>query len=129
MVGGMSLSARGGGEFRKTQAYLERLQRNDLLAFLDRFGQEGVIALANATPVRSGLSAASWSYEVTTSRGGAGISWHNTNLVDGTPVVILIQYGHGTGTGGYVAGFDFINPVILPIFERIKTELRKAVKA
>lgn len=115
------------GSFSKTIAYLEKLQR--LRFSLEKYGQAGVAALASATPVDSGLTAASWTYEITIDGSSVSISWHNTNVVNGTPVAILLQYGHGTGTGGYVAGRDYINPAIQPIFEQIKVEVRKAVTA
>jgi hypothetical protein len=96
---------------------------------LDKYGREGVAALASATPVDTSLTANSWTYEVINEGGTHGIRWRNTHMAAGTPVVILLQYGHGTGTGGYVQGRDFINPVILPLFERIKADVRKAVSS
>lgn len=90
-------------------------------------GAEGVAALAAATPAETGLTAESWTYEVTKEKGGVSINWINTNLRNGTPIAILIQYGHGTGTGGYVAGRDYINPALKPIFDKYSDIAWKAV--
>jgi hypothetical protein len=89
----------------------------------------GVNALANSTPVETGLTARSWQYRIVKDRRGPTIEWYNTNQVNGTPVAILIQYGHGTGTGGYVAGRDYINPAMRPIFDTIADEVWRRVKA
>lgn len=96
---------------------------------LEKYGAEGVAALAGATQEDTGLTAASWSYETFREGSVYGIRWRNSHMAGGTPVVILLQYGHGTGTGGYVAGHDFINPVAKPLFERIKADVRKAVSS
>ncbi len=90
----------------------------------------GVDALSRATPVETSLTASSWNYLVSKDSRGSGISWNNTNMTaGGTPVAILIQYGHGTGTGGYVAGIDFINPAMSPIFDKIVDDLWKEVRS
>lgn len=108
---------------------LKRLLGKSAFSDLDRYGQMGVDALARATPVDSSLTANSWSYRVSRDSHGPRIEWINTNVVDGTPVAILIQYGHGTGTGGYVQGRDYINPAIQPVFDRIADDVWKKVKA
>jgi hypothetical protein len=94
---------------------------------LESLAQRGVAALQAATPTDSGLTAASWSYVIEERDGAVFISWLNSNIVMGTNVAILLQYGHGTGTGGYVSGRDFINPAIQPIFDEIANELWKKV--
>src|SRR5690606_8931403 len=105
------------------------LNKSDLQAILHRYGQAGVNALASATPVETGLSSESWDYEVYKDGKHVGITWTNHDVtITGVPVVILLQYGHGTGTGGYVQGHDFINPAIRPIFNKISEDLWKAVK-
>lgn len=111
----------------KTEAWLEKLSRGDFYKALERMGHEGVVALAGATPVDSGVTASSWSYNVKRTRSSATITWTNSHVVGGTPLVIMLQYGHGTGTGGYVQGRDFINPAIRPVFDRIANEVWKAV--
>lgn len=125
MVG---ISIKSSGSFKNMDAFYARVKNGGIFARLEKFGQEGVDALANATPVDSRLTADSWQYEITHKNGWHTIKWHNTNVVDGIPVVILIQYGHGTGTGGYVEGRDFINPVIRPLFDRIADELWEQVR-
>ena len=103
------------------------MSKGDLFKVLDSYGREGVFALASATPVDSGLTSESWNYEIKRSRGSYSIIWSNSHVVDGTPVAIMLQYGHGTGTGGYVQGRDFINPAIRPVFDRIADKVWKAV--
>lgn len=107
------------GEWRKTRRFLKRCREADLGEVLDRYGQEGVDALARATPKDTGKTAASWSYEVTREPGRIVITWRNSNIVDGVPIAVILQYGHGTRNGGYAEGVDYINPAMRPIFERI----------
>jgi hypothetical protein len=115
------------GSFKNTERYLEHLSKDDLYATLSKYGSLGVSALSNATPVRSGLTAESWYYEIVQRRGYYSIRWHNRNVNEGRPIAILIQYGHGTGTGGYVQGRDYIMPAIRPIFDRIAADAWKEV--
>lgn len=124
-MGGVSFSSRG--SFAKTEAALKKMLKLDVTALLHKYGQEGVNALASATPQDSGLARSSWGYEVTRSGRGYTIAWTNTDIENGFPVAIMIQYGHGTGTGGYVQGQDYINPAIRPVFDRISEGIRKAV--
>lgn len=115
------------GSFKKTVSFLDRLRNGDAYKDLNRYGQMGVQALSAATPRRSGFTAASWTYKVERSRSGVTISWNNTNANRGTKIAVLIQYGHGTGTGGYVVGIDYINPAIRPVFDQIANEVWKKV--
>lgn len=115
------------GSFKNTEAYLARAKRSEAFNVLNQYGAMGVRALAAATPVDTGLSAQSWTYTVEKRRGRYTIVWRNTNVVNGTPVVILIQYGHGTGTGGWVQGRDFINPTMRPVFDQIADAVWKEV--
>jgi hypothetical protein len=115
------------GSFDNTERYLKHLSQDDLYATLSRYGSLGVNALSNATPVRSGATASSWYYEIVQRRGYYSIRWHNSNVHEGKPIAILIQYGHGTGTGGYVVGRDYIMPAIRPIFDQIAAEAWKEV--
>lgn len=115
------------GSFKNTIKYLSRLQKTDFTEVLRRYGQKGVDALASATPIDSGLTALSWEYEIVKKRGTYRLIWKNTNVVDGTNVAIILQYGHSTGTGGWVQGRDYINPAILPVFERINADIRREV--
>lgn len=107
------------GDFGKTTKFLKRASKADILQILHRYGREGVSALAAATPVDSGETANSWSYEVSGSRGSYTITWTNSHINQGVPIAVIIQYGHGTGTGGWVQGRDYINPAIRPVFDSI----------
>lgn len=117
------------GDFRKTENFLNALGKGDIYASLERAGQQGVAALRAATPVDSGATAAAWSYRVTKTRTSASVAWYNANTAGGKPIAIMLQYGHGTGTGGYVQGRDFINPAMRPIFDKIADDVWKAVKS
>jgi len=103
------------------------MKRGEILRVLHKYGQMGVDALSNATPIDSGLAAASWDYKVERSRGSYAISWSNSDVENGFPVVIMLQYGHGTRGGGWVQGRDFINPAIKPIFDKIADDVWKVV--
>ena len=94
---------------------------------LDKYGKEGVQALAAATPVDTGLTAASWYYEIEQTDKTTSIVWKNSNVVDGTPIAIILQYGHATRNGGYVQGTEYINDALRPIFERIADSVWKEV--
>lgn len=109
------------------ESFLGNILNRDLKSVLAKYGEMGVSALASATPVDSGLTASSWTYEIVQNGSSSSIIWSNTNVVNGTPVAVLIQMGHGTGTGGYVEGRDFINPAIQPIFDTIAENAWKAV--
>lgn len=107
------------GDFSKLTNFLEKAKEAVHLGDLDRYGREGVAVLASATPVDSGLTASSWYYEITNKNGVARISFYNSNVQNGVPIAIILQYGHGTGTGGWVEGIDYINPAIQPVFKKI----------
>jgi len=110
------------GDFSKLTRYLERAKEVIKLGDLDKYGQEGVDALSSATPVDSGLTASSWYYKIENKNGSAIISFYNSNVNNGVPIAIILQYGHGTNNGGWVEGRDYINPAILPIFEKIAND-------
>lgn len=112
----------------ETKRYLEKLTKQGYFDSLQQYAQLGVQALQAATPTDTGLTAASWQCEVEVGSGKTTISWYNTNLTrDGDPIAIMLQYGHGTGTGGYVAGRDYINPAIQPVFDNIADQVWKVV--
>ena len=115
------------GTFQNTEKFLKRMKDKAIFNSLNQYGEEGVRALSAATPKDSGLTAQSWTYEIKITPTSYSIIWNNTNVVDGMPIAILIQLGHGTGTGGYVAGRDYINPALLPIFDRITATIWKEV--
>lgn len=113
------ISFRQKGDFSKLNRFLERAKEAARLSILDKYGREGVAALSSATPVDSGETASSWYYEIKHENGSASITFNNSNINDGVPIAIILQYGHGTGTGGWVEGRDYINPAIQPIFDKI----------
>lgn len=115
------------GGFTKTERFLNRMKRREYLNVLDEFGRDGVQALRNATPVDSGATAEAWDYEIKRTRNYTEIVWTNSNINDGVPIAVILQYGHGTGTGGYVQGRDYINPVIRPVFDKIAEKAWKVV--
>ncbi len=115
------------GSFENTESFLKRMKDKSIFEALSRYGDEGVNALSMATPKDSGKTASSWTYEIERTPTSWAIIWNNTNIVNGTPVAVLIQVGHGTGTGGYVAGRDYINPALRPIFDKIAASIWKEV--
>lgn len=115
------------GGFSKTFSFLERAKEAVRLGDLDKFGRKGVAALASATPVESGLTANSWYYEIVRSNGSVKLEFHNSNIQNGVPIAVILQLGHGTGTGGWVQGRDYINPAIQPIFDEILNEMWREV--
>lgn len=115
------------GNFSKTKKFLERAKNLARLGVFDKYGKAGVDALSAATPIDSGETANSWKYEVKITKGGVHIAWYNTNLVNGVEIALLLQYGHGTGTGGYVQGRDYINPAMRPIFDAMADEAWREV--
>jgi hypothetical protein len=117
------------GSFANTQRFLQRMSKQDVFNILDRYGPAGVSALAAATPSSTGETANSWTYEIKQTKGGHEIVWKNSHIVNGANIALLIQHGHGTGTGGYVPGRDYINPALKPIFEQILADIRRVVKA
>lgn len=122
------ISFRHKGDFSKLTRYLEKVKNTTKLeTILKKYGQAGVDALSSATPVESGLTASSWSYEIEYSGGSCSIIFSNSNINKGVPIAIILQYGHGTGTGGWVEGRDYINPAIQPIFDKIVEDAWKEV--
>ena len=115
------------GNFPKINRHLERLKEVARLGILDKYGREGVAALKSATPTDSGSTADSWYYEIEHNRQSSIIRFNNSNINDGVPIAIILQYGHGTGTGGWVEGRDYINPAVQPVFDRIKSDVWREV--
>lgn len=111
------------GNFSKTENFLKKTSKINYIRILEKYGREGVTALASATPIGSSLTAHSWNYEVKIYKNSLVISWTNSHIVNGVPIAIILQYGHGTRNGGYVEGRDYINPAIRPIFDRITNDI------
>lgn len=110
------------GNFNKTERFLKRIVNGEIFKKLEVYGQRGVSALSQATPVRTGKTASSWTYEIQQSVDSFTIQWLNTNVNKGVNIAIILQYGHGTRNGGYVRGIDYINPAMRPIFDKMAQE-------
>ena len=121
------ISFRQKGDFSKLTGFLEKAKNSVRLGDLDKYGREGVSALASATPTDTGKTAGSWSYEIVRKNGSVSLEFHNSNIQNGVPIAIILQYGHGTGTGGWVEGRDYINPAIRPIFDRLANDAWREV--
>lgn len=115
------------GDFSKATKYFENVKEAAKVKILNRYGQAGVDALSSATPVDSGLTASSWKYEIVRQNGLVRIDFLNSHINKGVNIAIILQYGHGTGTGGWVEGRDYINPAMRPIFDRIAKDAWREV--
>ena len=123
----MAISFHHSGSFDKTLKFLGIMTSGRIFRELGRQAQKGVDALAKDTPIDTGMTAASWNYEVQNDNEGWSISWNNNNVNQGVNIAIILHFGHGTGTGGYVSGRNYITPAIAPVFEEIAEDVWKAV--
>lgn len=121
------ISFRHRGDFSKATRYFKNLKEAARLKILKQYAEEGVKALSSATPVESGQTASSWSYKIEQRGNGAAIVYSNAHVNNGVNIAIILQYGHGTGTGGWVEGRDYINPAIQPVFDNIATMVWREV--
>ena len=117
------------GDFRNTERFFSNAPKAAKRDILVTYAQAGVKALASATPIESGATASAWGYEIVQTQDGYSIYWTNTNINQGVNIAVILQYGHGTGTGGYVEGIDYINPALRPIFEQLANAAWKEVMA
>lgn len=117
------------GDTHNMERFLNNIKKLRWESTLTRAAEAGVKALEAATPIDSGLAARSWTYDIERGRGGYTIVWKNTDVESGFPVALMIQYGHGTGTGGYVQGRDYVNPAMRPIFDQLAEDVWKAVRS
>jgi hypothetical protein len=115
------------GNFNKTEKFFKETISSDYTRILEKYAKEGVNALASATPVDSGETAKSWGYIIKHYKGRVSITWTNSNVVDGVPIAILIQYGHATRSGGYIQGLDYIKPALRPLFDKIADDVWREV--
>lgn len=109
------------GDFSKTKNFLKRAKQGVNRSMIEKLARDGLAALESATPIESGLTANSWYYKIVERKGSLSIEYCNSNIQNGVPIAIILQYGHGTRNGGWVQGRDYINPAIQPIFDRIAT--------
>lgn len=124
------ISFRQKGDFSKLTRYFERIREAIKIGVLDKYGRAGVAALAAATPTDTGNTAESWYYEIEHRNGSVTLSFFNSNVNEGVPIAIILQYGHGTGTGGWVQGIDYINPALSPVFDKLAADAwREVIKA
>lgn len=121
------IQARVHGDFKNTYAFLNRIIKLDFDASLKKYGEEGVEALKEVTPVRTGKTRDSWSYEIVKAPGKVSIFWTNNNIQDGSNIAVILDYGHATKNGGYVKGRHFISPAIQPVFDKIADSAWKEV--
>ena len=121
------ISFRHKGDFSKLTRFLERAKEVVHLGCLDKYGREGVAAIASATPVDTGLTADSWYYKITNDGQSAKVTFYNSNIQNGVPIAIILQYGHGTRNGGWVQGRDYVNPAVQPIFDKLANEAWREV--
>ena len=126
-MSGVSFSV--SGSTNNMENYLKKMSKMDLASILRPFAQQGVSALSSATVKETGRAASAWGYEIIEEKGKVTIWWTNSDIENGYPVAVMIQYGHGTGTGGYVQGRDYINPAIRPIFDKMAREMERVVKS
>jgi hypothetical protein len=104
------------------------MKEKKFLKNLPQFGEEGVRALAAATPKDTGLTANSWKYEIVSNEYCTYINWYNTNVIkDYFNVALMIQMGHGTKQGVWIEGIDYINPALQPIFDKIAKDIWEVV--
>ena len=123
------ISVRKSGNFKNTEKFMMGVSKQLYLRRLEKYAIAGLEALQAATPVDTGKTKNSWGYEIIFSDTSVNITWTNSNVVDGVPIAIIIQYGHATGTGGYVQGRDYINPAIQPLFDKMSEDIWKEVKS
>lgn len=115
------------GSFDDTYSFLKACMSDDILDPAKELAEEGVERLRAATPVESGLTASSWTYEIDSEGSGVTIWWSNTNVINGFSVAVGLQYGHATGSGGWVPGQDYINEALQPIFDKMTDAVWKEV--
>lgn len=121
------ISFRQKGDFSKATSYFKKVKNPIPIGVLEKYGREGVAALASATPIDSGQTANSWYYEIARGKGFVSLQFLNSNIQNGVPIAIILHYGHGTGTGGWVQGRDYINPAIQPIFDKLANDAWREV--
>lgn len=117
------------GSFKNTERFLRNMQQLNVRKIIESEAEKGRQALIEATPKDSGLAASSWNYTISQNRGGVTITWTNSDIENGFPVAIALQYGYATGSGGYVQGRDYINSAMKPVFDAIADKVWKVVKS
>lgn len=121
------ITFRQNGNWDKTTNFLKKFSRFNIKDILKRYGEEGVALLQRNTPVDTGKTANSWYYSISVTKNSASLTFSNSNIVDGVPIAIILQYGHATNNGGHVEGVDYINPAIKPLFEDLASRVWEEV--
>ncbi len=121
------IGVRQKGNFNKTEKFLKKSFGRNYKSILEKYGQKGVESLSANTPVKTGLTASSWSYEIIQNQNSISVVWNNSNIQKGINIAIILQYGHGTKNGGYVSGRDYINPALRPFFDKMAEAAWKEV--
>lgn len=116
------------GDLSKTIRIIKKMGEASYDAALKSAARRGVAALSAATPVQTGLTASSWDYRIEKTARDVSIVWTNSNIQNGVPIAVILQYGHGTGTGGYVQGQDYINPAIKPLMSAIARDVQEVIR-
>lgn len=127
MAEGFSITVASKGDLKKTIKFLESLSKRNYIKVLNKYGAEGARALEAATPKDTGKTASSWHYDITQSANSSSINFYNSNVNKGVNIAIILQYGHGTGTGGWVEGRDYINPALRSVFDNMAEAAWKEV--
>lgn len=115
------------GDFKHAETFLNKMLKRDYMSVLKHYGEKGVLELKEATPKDTGKTSESWYYEIVEGRGSVSLYFKNSNVVNGVPIAVVIQYGHATRNGGYVQGRDYINPVLRPLFDKMAKKIWKEV--
>lgn len=123
----MGISFHQRGSFKNTEKLLKKSLGHDYRSVLEKYGRKGVDVLSANTPINTGKTAHSWSYEIIQNGSSLSVIWSNSNVNKGVNIALILQYGHGTGTGGYVQGIDYINPALKPIFDDLANEAWREV--
>lgn len=115
----MKVTFRQRGDFSRTEKFLRKARTAIKFRNLDKYAEAGLAALQSATPYDTGETARSWYYEIERTDTSVSVVYKNSNIQNGIQIAIILQYGHGTGTGGYVEGRDYINPALRPVFDKL----------
>lgn len=121
------IKVRHRGNFNNLERFFNNVKGRHYLNILEKYGELGVEALKSSTPVDSGKTADSWTFEITRGKDSTSIGFLNTNVNDGVNIALILRYGHGTRTGGFVSGRDYISPAIQPVFDELAEAMWKEV--
>ena len=107
------------GDLSKTEKMFKQAISKDWQQLMDHYGRIGCDALAANTPVDTGKTASSWTYKTIRTPFSITLQFHNTNVIRGVNIALILQFGRGVPTGGFIEGRDYINPAISPLFDQM----------